>query len=607
MRTQETAKLVQKELGLPDSAVMVDERLREIGFGAYDGKPVEEWRKFIGPFANRFTMAAEKGETYVDVRKRVGEFLFEIEKRYTDKNILIVSHIRPIWNLKHVAQRHSIPETMQETTEEPVKNAIVEEVPFTLFPHNAEYELDLHRPYIDEVPMGNSVDGKWERIPDVFDCWYESGSMPYASNHYPFKKEAFNPKRFLGLAPKGFPADFIAEGLDQTRGWFYSLIVLGTGLFGRSPYKNVIVNGLVLASDGQKMSKRLRNYPDPMEVVEKYGADSLRYYLLSSSVIRAEDLRFNERGVEEVSKKLLMRLDNVRSFYDLYAAAPLPEKSRGEGVPSRRQDGAKDFFLAEVSQAHVLDRWILSRLGELVRDTTAGFERYELDAAVRPLASFIDDLSTWYLRRSRDRFKEEGEDKTQALAVLRHILRTTAQVMAPVMPFFADDLFKRMKSETDEESVHLSQWPAAQKIDAQLLADMAKTRELASQALLLRERASLKVRQPLSKLTIKYALSSELKAVLMSEINVKEVVEDAALSQDTVLETELTDELREEGTVRDLVRRVQEWRKSQGLQIADRPSYTLIVTKNEEAAARKHQADIAAQTGLDVLTIEVGQ
>ena len=584
LRTKETAKIILRELGLPDSALMVDERLREVGFGVYEGKPITQWRAFYNGFAERFEKAPEGGETYMDVRRRVGDFLFEIEKRYSGKNILVVSHIRPLWMLKHIAARTPLEDMKRDDGEEPVKNALAEELPFAPFPHNGDYELDLHRPYIDEVPMGNSMEGEWKRVPDVFDCWFESGSMPFASNHYPFEKGAFNPKGFLGLGTRRYPADFIAEGLDQTRGWFYSLIVLGAALFGKAPYKNVIVNGLVLASDGQKMSKKLKNYPDPMEVVEKYGADSLRYYMLASPVVRAEDLRFNERGVEEVQKKLLMRLDNVRSFYEMYAA----------------QGGA-----AAPQASGALDRWIFSRLAELVRDTTAGYESYQLDLAVRPLGAFIDDLSTWYLRRSRDRFKEDGADKEAALAVLREVLLTVARAMAPAMPFFADDLYRRLRTDEDPQSVHLAAWPDAGSVDQQLLADMQAIRELASKGLELRERAGIKVRQPLSKFSAKSVPADEgLRRILAEELNVKMVAQDESL-EEAALDTELTDELKEEGLVRDLVRRIQEWRKEQGLTVADRPSYALVAANGDEKrAAQNNREKILSAANLGGLTIE---
>lgn len=583
LRTKETAIAVQKILGLRDSAMMVDERLREIGAGEFDGKSVAQWKAAFAP-KDRFAKKAENAESYADVRKRVGELLFEVERRYSGKNILFVTHECPAWLLNSVALHKTADEVVSDDDNGTFLNpGTYTEVVFVPFPHNNDYELDLHRPYIDDVPMGNALKGEWKRVTDVFDCWFESGSMPYASNQYPVKQHAFNPKRLFGLFPKGYPADFIAEGIDQTRGWFYSLIVLSTALFGRSSYKAVVTNGLILAEDGRKMSKKLKNYPDPMQLVDTFGADALRQYLLSTSVIRGEDLRFSARGVEEVQKKLLMRLDNVRSFYELYATADT---------------------VGHANSNHVLDRWILSRLNELVQSTTNGFESYELDVATRPLGSFVDDLSTWYLRRSRDRFKVNGDDKEQALSTLRFVLHTTAHLMAPVMPFFADDLFLRTKESDSAESVHLSNWPVAGHIDQVLLVDMQRMREIASQALELRERAGIKIRQPLATLKVKQLpRDTMLHGLVADELNVKKVVEDTSQVDEVWLDVTLTPELKEEGLLRDLIRRVQEWRKKEGLQIADRPDYTLVVSVEEELVAKKYRTEIMNATGLARLDI----
>ncbi|MDE1925285.1 MAG: class I tRNA ligase family protein, partial [Patescibacteria group bacterium] len=312
LRTRETAQILQKELGLPDSAVMVDERLRERSLGVFSGKAEVEWVNYFVSLREHFERAPEGAETLAQVRRRMADCLFEIERRYTQKNILIVTHGDPAWTLLEAARATPYHELVSlEHKRGYLLPADFREISFTPYPHNADYELDLHRPYIDEVPMGDSLKGEWKRVPDVFDCWFESGSMPFASNEYPAHQEQFNPKRLFGLWPKGYPADFIAESIDQTRGWFYSLIVLGVALFGRSPYKAVVTNGLVLAEDGRKMSKKLKNYPEVLETVAQYGADSLRYYLVSSPVVRGGDVNFVARGVEEVSKKLLMRLDNV--------------------------------------------------------------------------------------------------------------------------------------------------------------------------------------------------------------------------------------------------------------------------------------------------------
>ncbi|MDE1925250.1 MAG: class I tRNA ligase family protein, partial [Patescibacteria group bacterium] len=356
-----------------------------------------------------------------------------------------------------------------------------------------------------------------------------------------------------------------------------------------------------------KMSKKLKNYPDPMDVVEQYGADAVRYYLLSSPVIRGEDLRFSVRGVEDVSKKLLMRLDNVRSFYQLYAPTEFASHS-----PSRPQR-AIGVHVQQTLSEHILDRWILSRLNQLIQETTAGFEHYELDNATRPLMEFVDDLSNWYVRRSRGRFKQTDEgapalSKVEGLVTLRHILYTLSHVLAPSMPFFADYLFREMREESDVESVHLANWPAAGSVDTELIADMKRVRVLVSQALQLREKEDIKIRQPLAMLKAKkLPATSELRELLKDEVNVKEVVEDGLMEEDVWLDTELTDVLRTEGVMRDIVRKIQDWRKEQKMQISDRPSYILHATAEEKKAAETYRAEIIAQTGLADLKVELGK
>jgi isoleucyl-tRNA synthetase len=607
-RTQETARIMAEELGIDPSQIMTDTRLSEVHLGEKDGILLPEWEALFGMLSDKFNKTTLHGETYTQVHKRVGEFLFDIESRYSSKNILVVTHGTPAWLMTEIASYTPLAKVKERQHRGTIfETAGWREMFFTPYPHNHNFELDLHRPYIDEVPMGDAMGGYWQRVPDVFDCWFESGSMPFASNAYPKESAQFNPKHLLGLKPKGYPAHFIAEAIDQTRGWFYSLIVLGVGLFGKSPYKQVITTGLVLAEDGRKMSKKLKNYPDPIELVEKYGADSLRYYMLSSGLIRGEDLRFKEKGVDEVSKKLLMRLDNVRSFYELYTTGEASASEPGETFSASGVGRAPqpNISPASIDSGHVLDKWILSRLGELVEESTKGYESYELDNATRPLAGFIDDLSTWYVRRSRDRFKEEGADKQQALATLHTVLKTTALVMAPVMPFFAEDLYQKVKGENDPQSVHLCEWPTALPIDTELHTQMEQTRKLASVGLQMREKTGMKLRQPLALLKAKVVPTNlALIEVLKDELNIKAVEADESLTEEMWLDTTLTPELKEEGAVRELVRRVQGWRKETGLQMSDRPAYTLVGTAEEAAIATKYKADIMAQTGLSDLVVE---
>ena len=290
---------------------------------------------------------------------------------------------------------------------------------------------DLHKHIVDEIMVPCECGGEMHRIPDVLDTWFDSGSMPYGEEHYPFEhKEHFE---------EVFPAQFIAEGIDQTRAWFYYLHMLAGALFKKNAFQNVIVNGIVLAEDGKKMSKRLQNYPDPMEVVEKYGADALRLYLLSSPVMQAENLAFSESGVDDVAKKSVGRLHNVLAFYQLFA----------------------DETVRADTSTNILDQWMLARLAMLLKESNEGYEQYRLDAATRPLALFVDDLSTWYLRRSRDRFKEEGNDKKEALATLRYVLHKLSIIMAPAMPFIAEEIFQVVREPHDAESIHLAAWPEA--------------------------------------------------------------------------------------------------------------------------------------------------
>ena len=547
VRTRETAAIVQEVLGLTDEQVIVEPRLREIAAGVLEGKTYTDYRSSFSSFGARFTTAPEGGETLNEVRQRAGELMYELERKYEGKRILLVTHGDVLWMLNLLAKGDS--KDTAFAMEDP-ERGVANSLPFVPLPHNGDYELDLHRPYIDDYELIDTDGASLHRVPDVFDCWFESGSMSYAQDHYPFQKDVFNPEAGLLKKAKGYPADFIAEGLDQTRGWFYSLLVLGVALFGKTPYKNVIVNGLILAEDGRKMSKSLKNYPEPMEIVEKYGADALRFYLLSSPLMRSEDLRFSERGVAEVATKVFGRLMNMLSFYELYAA---------EGAEVK--EGSTD----------VLDRWAQSLVAKTTEEMTIGFERYELDRAVRPLATLIDDLSTWYVRRSRDRFK----DSPEALGTLRNVLLQSAVLFAPVAPFAAEHIYQALRRDDDAESVHLLSWPSAQKADEALLTSMAEVRAHASVALKLRQKADIKVRQPLASLSIPGTLPAELVAILADEVNVKEITMNVA---EMTLDTVLTPELVKEGDERTFARAVAEARKTEGLS----PKDVVSIEKRED-------------------------
>ncbi|MEX1013424.1 MAG: isoleucine--tRNA ligase [Waddliaceae bacterium] len=336
---------------------------------------------------------------------------------------------------------------------------------------------DLHRHFIDDLTF--EKDGKvYHRIPEVFDCWFESGSMPYAQNHYPFENEM--------LFEKIFPADFIAEGLDQTRGWFYTLTVLAGALFDKPAFKNVIVNGIVLASDGAKMSKRLKNYPDPMEVVEKYGADAIRLYMLHSPAVRGDDLRFNEQGVELVVRQILLPLWNAHTFFITYANIYNWKPSENPSHPQAEIDG-----------------WILSRLQKLVHDVQQGMDNYDLSRAVEPFVQFIDQLTNWYIRRSRRRFwaEEESQDRNEAFETLYQVILTVTKVTAPFIPFISEAIYKNIRAENMPDSVHLCDYPLYQESfrDHCLEEAMESVQIAVTQGHALRKEHKIKVRQPLAK------------------------------------------------------------------------------------------------------------
>lgn len=398
---------------------------------------------------------------------------------------------------------------------------------------------DLHKQFVDTIAI--TKDGKeYHRIPQVLDCWFESGSMPFAQEHYPFE----NKEKFEST----FPAQFIAEGLDQTRGWFYTLMVLSTALFDKPAFQNVIVNGMVLAEDGKKMSKRLKNYPEPTKVIDTYGADALRFYLMNSGVVHSEDLRFSEKGVDQVFKRLVMTLWNVYTFYAMFA--------EGETVSD------------EPNSDHVMDRWILAYTTQAITDVSVAMNAYNLQPATRILENLVQETSTWYLRRSRDRFKGSQAEKAAALSTLRYVLLSTVKMLAPFTPFITEKIYQSMHGVAD--SVHLDMWPTvdSQFEDQAALDAMTTLRNAVEQVLAQRETAGLKVRQPLASVRVPGVskLSAELQAVLAEEVNVKRVEEGPALE----LDTHITPELAQEGMLRELVRSINAQRKKQGLTIHDR-------------------------------------
>lgn len=441
-------------------------------------------------------------------------------------------------------------------------------------------DVDLHKHSMDKVHCEClKCHGTMNRIPEVFDCWFESASMPFAAMHYPFEnKEWFD---------ENFPAQFISEYTGQIRAWFYVMHVMSAILFDKHPFENVVVSGVVLAEDGSKMSKSKNNFPDPWLVFEKYGADSLRFYLMSSVVMKAESVNFSEDGVKDIFRKLVTITRNVVNFYSMFT------------------EGKKHITLPH--SKHILDKWILSELHTLVNEITDSMENYDTVNACRSIIPFADKLSTWYLRRSRERFKSNDEqDKLAAQDTLGYVLLTFAKVIAPITPFLAEEIYLALKQKDSAlgDSIHLESWPHADKqlIDANMNATMERTRTMVTAGLDEREKVKIGIRQALAKASfvVKESVSDEFAELIADELNVKtiEQKEDAAIEQDTVtcvLDTEITPELRAEGISREIIRQANALRKENNLTVKDRIEFALVTTDKDVLEALKVHKDTIAQ------------
>ena len=378
------------------------------------------------------------------------------------------------------------------------------------------YPEDLHKHFVDKITIPCKCGGTMHRIPEVLDCWFESGSMPYAQQHYPFEnKEYFE---------KHFPAKFISEGLDQTRGWFYTLTVLATALFDKPAFENVVVNGLVLASDGKKMSKSLRNYTDPALVIKQFGADALRLFLMHSAAVKADDLKYSDDGVRDILKGILIPLWNSYSFFITYANI---DNIQCEGKYFSNGKAVK-------MPDNPLDRWILSVTQKMVKDTTEAMDAYDLSRAIDPIVSFIDQMNNWYIRRSRRRFwkSENDGDKREAYETLYAALKTFALVAAPVIPFITESIWQNIRLKDDAASVHLADYPVYNESmrDTALEFKMDTVQKAVSMGRSLRYQYNLKIRQPLKSVELVTRDVEEKKVLLemedsiREELNVKKVV-----------------------------------------------------------------------------------
>ena len=579
-RTKETAFIVTKEIGLAKEKMVSDNRLAEINVGIFDDQPIKEYYAYFSSDLEKFSKAPPEGETFKDIKKRMGEFLYEIEANYQGKNILIISHGYPISMIRSAAIGFDEKKTVE--TDEPFKTGQFMELDFVPLPHNRDFTLDLHRPYIDEVELiCSDCGGETKRVPEVLDGWFESSSMPFAEYHYPFEnKEQFE---------KRFPGDFVTEYIAQTRTWFYYMHAIAGMLFGDASFKNVVSTGTILAEDGNKISKSKGNYTDPMLNMDKFGADALRYYLMAGPVMQAEDIKFSDNELKETHGKIINILWNSFKFYDLYKA---------------EYDGKTKAKESE----NVLDRWILSLLDNLIVDVSDGLEKYNTTKAGRPIKDFISDFSTWYVRRSRDRIKGDDEkDKQSALATMREVLNELAKLIAPIMPFMAEEIYRGVGA-GEKESVHLEEW--VKKVESgkwkveSLIEEMEEVRKIVSFGLEARAKAGIKVRQPLQKFKMKNSklkTKKELLDLIKDELNVKEIIFDEKILSEVELDTEISPELKEEGSLRDLIRGLQDLRKKAGLNTSQKIVLLVQAEKQAREFMEKFTNEIKKSAGIEKL------
>jgi isoleucyl-tRNA synthetase len=435
---------------------------------------------------------------------------------------------------------------------------------------------DYHRPWVDDITF--TIDGvEYKRVDKVLDCWFESGSMPFAQFHYPFE----NVEKF----EQNFPGDFIVEYVGQVRAWFYYLHAVNVGLFGKNAFKNVIVTGNVAGNDGYKMSKSRGNFTDPNELMDKYSADSWRLLLLSSPLLNGEDFALHDKDVSDTARKLSM-VWNMYDFFTMYAEVDGWEFTGDVSDPSEGLENP-------------LDQWIVSRVHQLTNEVEKHMDVYDIPSATKPLLPFIEDASNWYVRRSRRRFWKSGDstDKNDAYRTLHYVLVRLSMVLAPFTPFLAEELYQKL---TGGESVHLLDWPESGRVNELVMGEMETVRDFVNVGLSIRAKERIKVRQPLASVTVpSLGEFVDFEGILTEELNVKEVKQGEELS----LDLEITPELKREGLMREVIRHVQNARKQAGLNVDNRIRLSLE-TDNERLrrAIDEHQETIAKETLAEAIT-----
>jgi isoleucyl-tRNA synthetase len=541
-RTRESAKIAADVLGLTDEALIEEDRIREINIGSLCGITSEQFMEFRKDHA--YTDTFPEGESHEDAKVRFGNCIAEIERTVTGKKVLFITHGIGLEMLVPISKGYDAEATRASVEGDTPANAEVRMIDFVPLPYNEHFELDLHRPYIDDVVLIGDSGAELSRVKEVMDVWFDSGSMPFAQDHYPFENKEW-------IDGDGFPADYISEAIDQTRGWFYTLLAVGVLMGKGTAYKNVICLGHLLDDKNQKMSKSKGNIIEPMQAIETYGADTLRLWMYSVNQ-PGDSKSFDDKTVKE-SAKVLSWFENSVKFYQLFS------------------DGNTD---TEDGEEQIIDVWMRTRLSETIDVATKAFDAYDLYTASRSISKLIEDLSQWYVRRIRDRVRDG--DQT-AITTLRDTIEAICVLLAPLTPFIAEWAYQIVRTEDDAESVHLTDWHTPGTIDTDLISAMSFVRSFATIGLRRRQELGIKVRQPLLSFTIKHdgeapPFWDDVSELLKDELNVKEIVfKNAAGTEDLAYEfdTTLTPELIAEGAQRALDRAIAEARKSLNLSPQD--------------------------------------
>jgi len=583
LRAKETADMLGKILGV---GVDTDARLTEINVGIFDGMPTKNYHAYFSSFMEKFSKRPPEGEHLGDVRGRVLNWTAEMEKKYEGKKILVVSHEYPLWMMCAGAQGLTNSQTVALRTgkrkDDFIALAEVMEAPYVSVPRDEMGEINLHRPFVDEFTFACAACNKGiaRRVPEVVDVWFDSGAMPYGAVHYPFEKDNF-----------AFPADYISEAVDQTRGWFYTLLAISTLLGKKAPYKHVISLGHVLDKNGQKMSKSKGNVVNPWEMIEKYGIDTLRWYFYSINA-PGEPKRFDEKDLLLKQRAFLGTWWNSFVLFDTYVKkVSLPK--------------------ASARSRHVLDVWVRERLNQLVTEVTEKLENYDVTGAARAIEQFaISDFSQWYLRRSRERFQrpKNVQEKKEAAETTVYVLDTLCRLTAPFTPFLAEYIYQELRKKTGQKeiSVHLCDWPSiASDKNPKIIKEMQSVRDIVAAALKLRAEAGIKVRQPLAELQIAstFSLKPDFMNIIKEEVNVKKVTFGLGIGKPMSLDMVITPELKEEGMIREFSRNVQEMRRELGLAPAQKAKLMLIGDDNLMATIMRSKKKVQKNTNLSEIRI----